>query len=76
MSCCATEEAEAKGLVQLFKYSHKNSKIKSQYGVVSIAEWLQKEKERIENDSSRIAEITKSRNGMMTLFVNPVVSRF
>jgi len=62
-------------MVQLTHYKHSNLSISSMYGDVTYIEWLNKEKKRIESNSSRKAEIKmkKKTPEIVALFVNPVV---
>lgn len=65
-------EAQDLGLFQLTTWSWKTSKIKSQYGEVTIAEWLRMEQKRITSDPERVALVVENKGGgYLALFVNP-----
>lgn len=68
------EEAQALGLIPLYHWSNADGMIKSQYGHVKISEWLEREQERISQDTSRQAVVVTQGN-LMTLFVNNMVRR-
>ena len=56
---------------QLYVWSNPKDHIRCQYGDVTIAEWLEKEKERINADPARTAEIRKQ-GKKIGLFVDRV----
>lgn len=63
--------AQDKGLVEFYKFSSPSEKIQTQYGVLSIIEWLREEQKRISLKKGRTAKIVKD-NGKVALFVNDV----
>ncbi|MDP3778673.1 MAG: hypothetical protein Q8R30_01325 [bacterium] len=68
------QESQALGLMQLYGWSEADEMIQSQYGRVTIHEWLTREEERIASDPSRRAVIVTHGN-RTTLFVNRVADR-
>ena len=56
--------------IQLTAFNDPKTAIDSQYGQIPYLSWLEKEKERIERDPTRMAEI-KTNKGRVALFVNP-----
>lgn len=66
------QEARDLGLVQLYEWSSPTEMLNTQYGWGTVREWLAHEKNRIERDPSRFAEVVKH-NCFLSLFVNPVV---
>ena len=66
-----TIEQDAVSLMQLTDWSPSNEMIDTQYGRITIKEWLDKEKERITSDSTRRAEIF-SRGNYLALYVDGV----
>lgn len=63
------EEAEERGLIQLYMWSNLKQMIQSQYGHVKIGEWLEYERARIARDPLRQALVVKQ-GDLITLFVN------
>jgi len=57
-------------MVQLTIWLHPYNTFKTQYGVISNMEWLEKEKKRIERDPIRKAEIRDNGKGDVALFVS------
>jgi len=58
-------------MTQLTIFDDPNKMIKTQYGSIPFAEWLGKEKTRIEVDPERKAQIIISRIGI-ALFANSI----
>lgn len=58
-------------LTQLYRWSHPNERIDTQYGNITCLEWFHKEKKRIEKADGRIAVI-KHFNNKYSLWVNNV----
>jgi hypothetical protein len=54
----------------LYRYNDPSVMIDTQYGVVTYLKWLEKEKERIEKDPTRTAEIVTAKGGEVALFAN------
>ena len=57
---------------QLYHWSDPSDIIESQYGLVTIRVWLEKEKERILKDPSRTAYIKTNALDQISLFVDDV----
>jgi hypothetical protein len=62
-------------LMQLYEYGLADEVLDTQYGHISRKAWLQKEKQRIERDKSRVAEIVYLSNAV-GLFVNKVADYY
>jgi hypothetical protein len=61
------------GSLQLYRYNDPTAIIDTQYGTITYLRWLEKEKERIEKDSTRTAEIvTATKGGEVALFANVI----
>ena len=58
-------------LIQLTVFNDPKKAIESQYGEIPYLSWLEKEKERVERDPTRKAEI-KTNKGRVALFANIV----
>ena len=58
-------------MIQLYHYGFPTDNISTQYGKIAYFEWLQRERDRIEKDKSRKAEIVYWGN-KVALFVNEV----
>lgn len=56
-------------MVRLYKWSRLNEVIDTQYGRITVKEWLEREKDRITSDPSRQAEVRIS-GGIGTLIVD------
>lgn len=59
-------------MIQLYHWSDPEEMIYSQYGHVTIKEWLIREGHRILNDHSRCVEIKTNALDQISLFVNDV----
>ncbi|MDP3800046.1 MAG: hypothetical protein Q8Q90_01345 [bacterium] len=56
-------------IVRLYKWSRVDEVLDTQYGTITVNDWLKRERDRILSDSSRKAMIV--RNGFYaTLFIN------
>lgn len=66
------QEARDLGFVQLYEWSAPREMLDTQYGRISVRNWLSWEKRRIESDPERAAEIVEH-CGFLALFVDPVV---
>jgi hypothetical protein len=65
-------QARDKGLIQHLVRSKPERPIHTQWGHILYYEWLEMEKDRIEQDKTRTAEIVGRLNGEVSLWVNPV----
>ena len=58
-------------MIQLYEYSKRNERFKTQYGNITYLDWLHREKERIERSPGRKAEIREYKK-RVGLFVDNV----
>lgn len=58
--------------MELYRYNDPTAIIDTQYGTIPYLKWLEKEKERIEKDPTRTAEIVTAKGGEVALFANVV----
>lgn len=56
---------------QLYNWSDPNEKVDTQWGIITVREWLDKEANRINSDPKRRAEVLK-KAGKLALFVDKV----
>jgi len=69
------QEAKERKLMEQTEPSDPMERIETQWGMISIIDWLYKEKFRIELDETRIAEIVEDRRAYVSLWVNCVAGR-
>ncbi len=72
MKLLTIKEAKAMGFVEQTRVSDPTEVIDTQWGELSIMDWLINEKIRIEKDITRVAEIVENRKAYVSLWVNPI----
>jgi len=59
-------------LTELLMYNDPDILIETQYGNLPYIRWLEKEKERIDADPTRVTEIIFAKDGEVALFANEI----
>lgn len=63
-------------MIQLYTWSNPHEGIHTQWGTLTVKDWLTNEYTRITKDPTRHAEIRTNASGQVSLFVNQVAGEY